>query len=613
MNKKKLIIIIIIVALIAVIATLLILYFNKKEKYVYDIETVTDIKYNTIRIDNRYGVIDEQGNVIIEPNYDIIQIPNPSKAVFICMSDYNTDINEYETNKVLNEKKEQILTGYQSVQAIPTETTADGIPFEKTVLKYKKDGKFGLIDFDGKEITDPIYDDISAVTYKEGMFLVEQDDKLGIINLNGVSVLDVEYDMITVDNYYNMDTRYQKTGFIVCKIGDNGYRYGYINYKGDKLLDTEYTEISRITDIDDDNNIYLIAYKDGQAGVLRNKRTIIDYEYESIIYNANNDAFIVQRNGKKGIVNRNGDIRIEPQYTTLIWNGTYLNVKEQDGTEKVLDENGNEVTDGYVSRTSTSDGQHSIVYGDDDIYKIIDNNGNVVIDKGYSYIEDIGNNYYIVASSQKNGIIDLTGKSVVDLKYSSIFKLDNTDLLQANIVETNTVSLINKNMQVIATMDQAGIEIADNYIKLYSESDIKYFDYQGNELTAQELFPNNNIYAKKIDGKWGFVDKDGNTVVENKYDMVTEINEYGFAGIRENGKWGVINSNGEIIQEPIYDIDSLTPEFIGKYYKSNEWYGNDYYTDTVSDDNESETGVDETLNEVETETNETEEQLLDVE
>ena len=469
MNKKKLIIIIIIVALIAVIATLLILYFNKKEKYVYDIETVTDIKYNTIRIDNRYGVIDEQGNVIIEPNYDIIQIPNPSKAVFICMSDYNTDINEYETNKVLNEKKEQILTGYQSVQAIPTETTADGIPFEKTVLKYKKDGKFGLIDFDGKEITDPIYDDISAVTYKEGMFLVEQDDKLGIINLNGVSVLDVEYDMITVDNYYNMDTRYQKTGFIVCKIGDNGYRYGYINYKGDKLLDTEYTEISRITDIDDDNNIYLIAYKDGQAGVLRNKRTIIDYEYESIIYNANNDAFIVQRNGKKGIVNRNGDIRIEPQYTTLIWNGTYLNVKEQDGTEKVLDENGNEVTDGYVSRTSTSDGQHSIVYGDDDIYKIIDNNGNVVIDKGYSYIEDIGNNYYIVASSQKNGIIDLTGKSVVDLKYSSIFKLDNTDLLQANIVETNTVSLINKNMQVIATMDQAGIEIADNYIKLYSE------------------------------------------------------------------------------------------------------------------------------------------------
>lgn len=594
MNKKKLIIIILIVVLLAVIATLLVLHLNKKEKYVYDIETVSYIKYNTIRINNRYGVIDDKGNIVIEPNYDIIQIPNPSKAVFICMSDYNSDISEYETNKVLNEKKEQILTGYESIQAIPTETTGDGIPFEKTVLKYKKDGKYGLMNFDGKEITDPLYDDISAVTYKEGMLLVEQNDKLGIINLNGVDVINIEYDMITVDNYYNVDSKYQKTGFIVCKIGDNGYRYGYINYKGDKLLDTEYTEISRITEINDDNNVYLIAYKDGQAGVLKNKRTIIDYKYESIIYNVNNDAFIVQRNDKKGVLNKNGDTRIEPQYTTLIWNGKYINVEQEDGVKKVLDENGNEVKDGYIARTTTSDGKHSIVYGDDDIYKIIDNNGNVVIDNGYSYIEDIGNNYYIVASSQKNGIIDLSGKSVVDLKYSSIFKLDNTELLQANITETNTISLINKNMQVVVTMDQAGIDITDNYIKLYSESDIKYFDYSGNELSAQELFPNNNIYAKKINGKWGFVDKTGNQVVENKYDMVTEINEYGFAGVRENGKWGVINSNGEIIQEPIYDIDSLTPQFIGKYYKSNEWYGNDYYTNTISSDAETETN--ETLN-----------------
>ena len=584
MNKKKLIIIIIIVALIAIVTTMLILHFNKRAKYVYDIEKVTDVKYNTICIDNRYGVIDENGNILIDPSYDLIQIPNPSKPVFICMSNYNTEINEYET-KVLNDKKEQVITGYQNVQAIPTETTADGIPFEKTVLKYKKDGKYGLMNLEGNEITEPIYDNISAVTYKEGMFLVEQDSKLGVINLNGVVVVDVEYDNITVDNYYNVDTKYQKTGFIVSKIGDNGYRYGYINYKGDTLLETEYTEVSRITDIDDDNNIYLIAYKDGQAGVIKNKKQILDHEYEGIIYNATNDVFTIQRNGKYGVTDRNGKIKIEPQYSKLIWGGVYINV-EQDGQNKVLDVNGNEVTDGYVSRTPTSDGNYSIVYGEDDIYKIIDNNGNVIIDKDYTYIEELDNNYYIVASSQKNGIIDLTGKSVIDLKYSSIFQLDDTELLQANIAETNTVSLINKDMQVIVTMDQAGVNVEDNYIKIYSEDDIKYFDYSGNELSAQELFPENNIYAKKINGKWGFVDKNGNVVVQNQYDMVTEINEYGFAGIRLGGKWGVINSVGEIIQDPVYEIDSLVPEFIGKYYKSNEWYGNDYYTDKVFDDTE---------------------------
>ena len=581
MKRRKIIILSIAVIIIIIIAVALVMYFRKRAKYVYDIEMVTNIEYNTINVGNRYGVIDGDGNVIVEPNYDIIQIPNPSKPVFICMSDYNTETKEYDT-KVLNDRKEQILTGYESVQAIPTETTADGIPFEKSVLKYKKNRKYGIIDLEGNEITEPIYDDISAVSYKEGMLLVKQGEKYGVINMNGIQVIDNEYDNIAVDNYYNVNSKYEKTGFIVCKREDSGYRYGYINYKGDKVLDNEYTEIERVTEMEDDDNIYLVAYKDGQAGLLKNKKEILNYEYENITYNSYNDVFVVQRNGKQGVVDREGNVKIEPKYTEMSFGGIYLNVIE-DGTNKVIDLNGNEVTDGYIYRMPTTDGNYSIVYGEDEIYKIIDNNGNVVVDKSYTYIEELGNNYYIVASYNNNGIIDLSGRSLVDLRYSSIFKLDNTNLLQANISSTNTVSLINNNMQVVATMENAGIEVEDNYVRLYSETDNRYFDFSGNELTAQELFPNNNLYAKKINDKWGFVDKDGNVKVQNEYDMVTELNEYGFAGIKKDGKWGVINSNGEIVQEPIYEIDSISPTFIGIYYKTNEWYGNNYFTTDVGE------------------------------
>ena len=581
MKKRKIIILSIAVIIIIIIAVALVMYFRKRAKYVYDIEMVTNIEYNTINVGNRYGVIDGDGNVIVEPNYDIIQIPNPSKPVFICMSDYNTETKEYNT-KVLNDRKEQILTGYESVQAIPTETTADGIPFEKSVLKYKKNGKYGIVDLEGNEITEPIYDDISAVSYKEGMLLVKQGEKYGVINMNGIQVIDNEYDNIAVDNYYNVNSKYEKTGFIVCKREDSGYRYGYINYKGDKVLDTEYTEIERVTEMEDDDNIYLVSYKDVQAGLLKNKKEILNYEYENITYNSYNDVFVIQRNGKQGVADREGKIKIDPKYTEMSFGGIYLNVIE-DGTNKVIDLNGNEVTDGYIYRMPTTDGNYSIVYGEDEIYKIIDNNGNIVVDKSYTYIEELGNNYYIVASYNNNGIIDLSGRSLVDLRYSSIFKLDNTNLLQANISSTNTVSLINNNMQVVATMENAGIEVEDNYVRLYSETDNRYFDYSGNELTAQELFQNNNLYAKKINDKWGFVDKDGNVKVQNEYDMVTELNEYGFAGIKKDGKWGVINSNGEIVQEPIYEIDSISPTFIGIYYKTNEWYGNNYFTTDVGE------------------------------
>lgn len=579
MKKKKIIILVVVLIVVIAIAVTLTMYFRKRAKYVYDIEVVTQREYNTINVDNRYGVIDGNGNVVIEPTYDVIQIPNPSKPVFICMSDYNTETKQYQT-KVLNDKKEQIITGYDNVQAIPTETTADGIPFEKTVLKYLKNGKYGLISMDGKEITDPVYDDISAVNYKEGMLLVEQDGKVGVININGMQVIKVEYDSITVDNYYNVDTKYERTGFIVCKRGENGYRYGYIDYQGDIILDAEYTELARVTEMEEDNAIYLIAYKDGQAGLLRNKKIILNHEYENITYNSYNDVFVIQRNGKQGIADRDGNIKIDTKYTNLTFGGVYINVTEEE-TEKVLDLNGNEMTDGYISKMPTKDGEHSIVYGEDEIYKIIDNSGNIIIDKNYTYIEELDNNYFIVANYNNNGIVDLTGKSLVDLKYSSIFKLDNTGLLQANISSTNTISLINSNMEIVATMDNASIEVKDNYVRLYSETENRYFNYSGNELTAQELFPDNKLYAKKINDKWGFADKDGNLVVQNEYDMVTEFNSYGFAGIKVDGKWGVINENGEIVQEPIYELDNISPTFIGKYYKADEWYGNDYYTDAV--------------------------------
>ena len=585
MKKKRLIIIGILILVIIAIVVSLIIYFSNRAKYVFDVEYVSNIEYSTVRIDDKYGVIDGNGNIVIEPTYNVIQIPNPSKPVFVCMSNYNTEAKEYET-KVLNEKREQIITGYSNIQAIPANSTADGIPFENTVLKYKKDNKYGLMSLEGKEITDAIYDEIASITYKEGMLLVKQDGKYGIININGKIVIKPEYDNITVDNYYDVSTGYQRTGFIVCSIKDEGYRYGYVDYRGKKILDTIYTEIERVTDFEDEKDIYIVAYKDGQAGLLKNRKLILDYEYEDIIYYAYNDVFIVQRNGKQGIADRKGNIKIDTKYTNISFGGIYVNAVDESGETQILELDGNVVTDGYIAKMPTEDGQHFIVYNEEGIYKIIDNNGNIVVDRSYTNIEEIANNYYIVANNRNNGIIDLTGKSLVELRYNSIVKLDNTELLQANISATSTVSLINKNMQIVVTMDNASIDVEDGYIRLYSETEDKYFDYAGNELSAKDVFPNNTMYAQEENGKWGFVDQNGNTKVAYDYDMVTELNEYGFAGIKKDGKWGVIDENGQVVQEPIYVLDEISPSFIGKYYKVDEWYGNAYYTDKVDEETE---------------------------
>lgn len=582
MKKKALIIILsIVIAIIIVAIVLTAVYLENKSKYDFEIEKITEINYNIINSQDRYGVIDRYGNVVVEPIYDIIQIPNPSKDIFVCLYEYNVEKREYKA-KVLDAKGNELYSGYDNIQAIPTETTYDGIPFEKTVLKYKRDGKYGLLNINGKEITTAEYDQISAISYKEGMLLVKQNDRCGVININGKTVIPVDYETITADNYYNKETLYKTTGFIVSKKSEAGYRYGYINYKGEIIADTEYTEIERVTEIQDDSNVYLVALKEGQAGLLQNKKVLLNYEYEDISYNSYNDVFVIQRNGKQGVASKEGTIKIQPEYESILFGGTYINA-QKDGQMLLLDLNGNKVNNQEIlSKVPTKDGKHYIVSDKNEKYKIVDENENVVVDNNYSYIEELENNYYIVANRSKNGIIDLSGKAVVDLKYNSIFRLENTELLQANISSTNTISLIDKNtMKILVTMDNAAVQIRKGYVRAYSETENKYFDFSGRELTNKEVLPDNQLYAKNINDKWGFVDKNGNLKVQNEYDMVTEFNEYGFAGIKKDGKWGSINSNGEVVQEPIYEIKGMSPVFIGKFYKAEEWYGDQYYTDNV--------------------------------
>ena len=122
-------------------------------------------------------------------------------------------------------------------------------------------------------------------------------------------------------------------------------------------------------------------------------------------------------------------------------------------------------------------------------------------------------------------------------------------------------------MKVIATMDNGEIDLKESYITIYNEEDRKYFDYEGNELSNKEAKGNQNLYANKKNDKWGFVDNNGSLKVECIYEMVTEFNIYGYAGIKKDGKWGVVNTEGKIILEPRYQIeDGFMPHFIGEYY-----------------------------------------------
>jgi hypothetical protein len=91
--------------------------------------------------DDKVGVVDKNGNLIIDAIYSDIFIPNPSKDVFFVYE----NATDY---KIVNSKSEELFTDYDKVEVLQTSELS--LDFEKVFLKFEKNGKYGLIDFDRK-------------------------------------------------------------------------------------------------------------------------------------------------------------------------------------------------------------------------------------------------------------------------------------------------------------------------------------------------------------------------------------------------------------------------------------------------------------------------------
>jgi hypothetical protein len=573
MKSKKGLIIFLIISLIIFI---FICYnvFSKKDKYNINFEEINQRQY-FLDFDEKYGVINKDGEEIIDTNFDMIQIPNPSKDIFVCMSNYNAETGSYET-KIYNKNREELFTNYEKVEAISRQESLDNIPYEKSVLKYKENGKYGLINLSGKKITNPIYDDIQALEYKEGMLTVKQNDKFGIININGDEIIKVKYDGIQADQYSLNENHNKKAGFIVSIKTNDGYKFGYINYKGKTLLETEYNEIARINYINDDESVYLVAFKNGQAGLFKNKSKVLENEYEDIQFDNINNLLILQRNGKQGVSDLDGKKIIQLEYDNIIITGNSINAQKGDEVTVFNSEGEKLKNSNFISVLETDNKNYFITIDKNENYGVIDKDDNVIIDNKYTFIDYLFDNYFVAQNEQKIGIVDDKGKEVIKFDYDVLQKIEGTDLIQG--IKNENIDLIDKNMKKILTMKNAQIDIKENYIKIYNSEDRKYLQYDGKEVSNINVIKEAKLFAKKSNNKWGFVDKNGNIKIQYTYDMVTELNEYGYAGIKLNGKWGVINSEGKIIQEPIYDLQELEPQFIGKYYKVDLGYGENFYT-----------------------------------
>lgn len=482
LNLKKVFAVIIAIAVIIMFVFIIKGILSKGE----DKGKITSESYFSIFKDNKWGVINSKGDIVIDPSYEeMIIIPDSKKDVFLCTYDVNYETGEYKT-KALNSNNQEILTGYDQVEAIANSDKSNNIWYEENILRIKKGEKYGLINEEGKELLPIQYDEIVATKGIKNSLKIKKDGKYGIANTDGKIIIEPQYADIT--NLGNDD----KSGFIIKNEQD---KYGIVNYSNTQILETKFEEIY---------NVY------------------------------GNDMYVVKDEGKQKLVSKDGNV--------------------------ILQEGFNEIKEILKNK------DNGIIFAKDAKYGVMKTSGEILINAEYDELKEAKDGMLIAKKENKYGVIDLTNAQKIEFKYANISYNKDADIYILEDENLNA-NILNSNLETKLTGILNEVNEDKGYIKLRVGEEYKYYNFKFEEKSSKDIFSSNTLFLSRKDGKYGFIDKEGNVVVDYKYDDAKEQNAYGFAAVKKDGKWGCIGTQGNEVIEPTYNLDNyLIIDFIGKWY-----------------------------------------------
>lgn len=224
----------------------------------------------------KYGYLDRQQKVIIEPKFDYALSFHYNKAIAVMGKKYG----------IINEKGEFVV-----------QPEYDNLFYDEGIYRSERNGKEGCLDKNGTVLLDTEYDDVDS--FADGLAVVQKDNKYGLIDKKGKFVIPLIYD----------GARYCSEGLApVLKDG----KWGFVDKKNKVVIDFKFT---------------------GNVSWFRNG-TAIYYKRpsSSMAYNDNNDLC--------GLINKKGEIIINPKYKSIgssFENG--VNIVEINGRDYLIDRN----------------------------------------------------------------------------------------------------------------------------------------------------------------------------------------------------------------------------------------------------------------------------------
>jgi hypothetical protein len=200
--------------------------------------------------------------------------------------------------------------------------------FSEGLAYVRKNGKYGFINEEGKEVIPCIYD--IAYKFVEGLAKVEKNGKDGFINKEGIEVVPCLYDWV---NYFS-------EGLVAAKKLD---KFGFVDKNGKEAIPFIYDDAASFSEnkawVKKNNTQYFInklgdCVKDCSEEI--NKANEINKNYR-----LEEGMAKVKKNGKFGFIDSQGNWVIQPIFEEVYgFQNGHAHVK-QNGMWFFIDKNGN--------------------------------------------------------------------------------------------------------------------------------------------------------------------------------------------------------------------------------------------------------------------------------
>lgn len=376
----------------------------------------------TVSLNDKYGFIDEFGEEIVKPKYDLAKCFYCDRAVVKS-----------------NEKWGYVNTLGEVVIPIKYDYCND---FYDNLAAVNKNDKWGFIDTSGKMITPCIYD--SVRNFHNGLAAVKLNSKWGFINTSGKIIIPPLY--YGADDFSNGKCLISMKYYSSEKDAPCAM-YGLIDRFGNYIIKPD--SIYKIGQDQNNNLTKIFLYENGKyyGGIANNSGEIlvkfgIDEYKKTSSYFHDGLLWVKSPNCSEGFVNKKNEVVVPIEYKT-VWdfkNGTAI-VQCYDNKKGIIDTKGNYIiAPNYDSIERLETGLFEVSIKNK--HGIMNIDGTYLIQPQYEDLTHISKHFLLAKSNGKWGVIDYSEKIHKDFQYDSIYKIiDSKYLYTTGLLFTKDTSL----------------------------------------------------------------------------------------------------------------------------------------------------------------------------